>query len=87
VELVHGGLTVAQLRGLVEELASGRLWPQGLSGVATKGRGDPVSPHQQQQTVTGQMRWPSDEEQRRRCFELVDEALQARRSETNAWVS
>jgi hypothetical protein len=28
-----------------------------------------------------------DEEQRRRCLELVDEVLRARRRETNAWVS
>jgi hypothetical protein len=33
------------------------------------------------------MRWLSDEEQRRWRLELIDEALQVRRRETNAWVS
>jgi hypothetical protein len=33
------------------------------------------------------MRWPSDEEQRRRHLELADEALRVRRRETNVWVS
>jgi hypothetical protein len=37
--------------------------------------------------AVGWMRWPSDEEQRQWRLELIDEALRARRRETNAWVS
>jgi hypothetical protein len=33
------------------------------------------------------MRWHNNEEQRRWRLELVDEALRARRRETNMWVS
>jgi hypothetical protein len=66
MEPVHGGLAVAQLRGLIRAFASGQLQPRGLAAAVTKGRGDP---HRGSMEAVGSPISAGDDEEQIGCGE------------------
>jgi hypothetical protein len=69
MEPVHGGLAVAQLRGLIRAFASGQLQPRRLAAAVTKGRGDPAGPHRGSMEAVGSPISAGDDEEQIGCGE------------------